>query len=419
MTFAATLFSTFTLMGMPDFSKNHGIGAWVFLAFSDAGMVFLIVWFGYRLRKTVSSKGFSGMSALLQDCYQNRWAGYIYFTGIFLFLVPYVAIQIRGVAMFLVQAFPQSMPIWGWSLIIVVVMLVYSELGGLKAIIYADFMQGTLLLLVVWVIALTCINAVGGWTELFQKTEIANPELLSTPGPKGLLNAQFLIASFLAILMIPVTQPQLSTRLVIMKDMKSMYRMAVAVGIFAMLVILPTIIIGLYGAIRYPDASMAEFLGQVLIHDQTGLIASAAIIGLFAAAMSTSDSQLFALGNELRGLISKSENDSLKPIRLAIISFALAALVFSLLSSDQLVLLARVSFAGTAMMGPLVILGIFSRKPQGIFMIVVSGLGLLAFILSQAGVLPGTLGPLRMDLSLMILLTTCALSNYLIKNASN
>ncbi len=71
------------------------------------------------------------------------------------------------------------------------------------------------------------------------------------------------------------------------------------------------------------------------------------------------------------------------------------------------------------MMGPLVILGIFSRKPQGIFMIVVSGLGLLAFILSQAGVLPGTLGPLRMDLSLMILLTTCALSNYLIKNASN
>ncbi len=419
MTFAATLFSTFTLMGMPDFSRNHGIGAWIFLAFSDAGMVFLIVWFGYRLRKTVSSKGFSGMSALLQDCYRNRWAGYIYFTGVFLFLIPYVAIQIRGVAMFLVQAFPQSMPIWGWSLIIVVVMLVYSELGGLKAIIYADFMQGTLLLLVVWVIALTCMNAVGGWSELFQKTEMANPELLSTPGPKGLLNAQFLIASFLAILMIPVTQPQLSTRLVIMKDMKSMYRMAVAVGIFAMLVIFPTIIIGFYGAIRYPDASMAEFLGQVLIHDQTGFIASAAIIGLFAAAMSTSDSQLFALGNELRGLISKNENDSLKPIRLAIISFALAALVFSLLSSDQLVLLARVSFAGTAMMGPLVILGIFSRKPQGVFMIVASGLGLLTFILSQAGVLPGTLGPLRMDLSLMILLTTCAVSNYLIKNASN
>lgn len=416
MTFAATLFSTFTLMGMPDFSRNHGVGAWIFLAFSDAGMVFLIVWFGYKLRKTVSAKGFTGMSGLLQECYRNKWAGYIYFTGVFIFLVPYVAIQIRGVAVFLVQAFPDSMPVWGWSLIIVVVMLVYSEFGGLKAIIYADFMQGTLLLLVVWVIALTCMNTLGGWTELFQQAESVNPKLLSTPGPKGLLNAQFLIASFLAILMIPVTQPQLSTRLVIMKDMKSMYRMAVAVGTFAMLVIFPTIIIGLYGAIRYPDASMADFLGKVLIHDQTGLIASAAIIGLFAAAMSTSDSQLFALGNELRGLISKKESDSLTPIRLAIICFAAAALIFSLLSSDQLVLLARVSFAGTAMMGPLVLLGIFSRKPQGVFMIVVSALGLIVFILSQAGILPGMVGPFRMDLFLMIVLACSALANYLVRN---
>ena len=47
MTFAATLFSTFTLLGMPDFSRIHGVGAWIFLAFSDAVMVFLILWFGF------------------------------------------------------------------------------------------------------------------------------------------------------------------------------------------------------------------------------------------------------------------------------------------------------------------------------------------------------------------------------------
>ena len=414
MTFAATLFSTFTLMGMPDFSRTHGIGAWIFLAFSDGGMVFLIVWFGYRLRKTVSAKGFNGMSGLLQSCYRNRWAGYIYFAGVFIFLIPYVAIQIRGVAMFLVQAFPEAMPIWGWSLIIVIVMLVYSELGGLKAIIYADFMQGTLLLVVVWIIAITCMNYLGGWAEMFRQVEVVNPELLSTPGPKGLLNSQFLIASFLAILMIPVTQPQLSTRLVIMKNTKAMYRMAVAVGTFAMLVIFPTIVIGLYGALKYPDASVPEFLGRVLLHDQSGFVASAAIIGLFAAAMSTSDSQLFALGNELRGLISKKESDSLVPIRIAIISFAVGALIFSLFSSDQLVLLARISFAGTAMLGPLVILGIISNKTQGVFMIVVSGLGLGAFILSQAGILPGVVGPFRMDLFRMIVLTISAIGNYIV-----
>lgn len=415
MTFAATLFSTFTLMGMPDFSRTHGIGAWIFLAFSDAGMVFLIVWFGYYLRKLVAKKGFTGMSGLLQKCYQNKWAGYIYFLAVFIFLVPYVAIQIRGVAIFLEQAFPAALPAWLWSLIIVIIMLLYSEFGGLKAIIYADFMQGTMLLIVVWVIAATCLNYLGGWAEMFRQVEVANAALLSTPGPKGLLNAQFLIASFLAILMIPVTQPQLSTRLVIMKDYKALRRMAVAVGTFAMLVIFPTIIIGFYGAIKYPDVSVPEFLGHVLLRDQPGFIASAAIIGLFAAAMSTSDSQLFALGNELRGLLGHKGSDSLLPIRIAIISFAAAALLFSLFSSDQLVLLARISFAGTAIMGPLVILGVFSKKPMGMFMIVMSGGGLLAFILSQAGILPSTVGVLRMDLFLMIVLTICAFLNYFAK----
>jgi SSS family solute:Na+ symporter len=414
MTFAATLFSTFTLMGMPDFTRTHGIGAWIFLAFSDAGMVFLIVWFGYHLRQQVSKKGFKGMSGLLQNCYQNKWAGYIYFLAVFIFLVPYVAIQIRGVAIFLEQAFPSAFPAWGWSLMIVVIMLIYSEFGGLKAIIYADFMQGTMLLIVVWVIAITCLNYIGGWAEMFAKVEIANVALLSTPGPKGLLNAQFLIASFLAILMIPVTQPQLSTRLVIMKDYRAMRRMAVAVGTFAMLVIFPTIIIGLYGAIRYPEATVADFLGNVLLRDQPGFIAAAAIIGLLAAAMSTSDSQLFAMGNELRGLINKEGNESLAPIKLAIVSFAIAALLFSLFSSDQLVLLARVSFAGTAMMGPLVILGIFSKKPQGWFMILMSALGLLVFVLSEAGILPKTVGLFRIDLLLMIVLSICGLGNYLL-----
>jgi SSS family solute:Na+ symporter len=415
MTFAATLFSTFTLMGMPDFSRTHGIGAWIFLAFSDAGMVFLIVWFGYHLRKQVAKNGFKGMSELLQKRYQNKWAGYIYFLAVFIFLVPYVAIQIRGVAIFLEQAFPSALPAWGWSLIIVVVMLLYSEFGGLKAIIYADFMQGTMLMIVVWVIALTCLNHIGGWTEMFARVEKINPELLSTPGPSGLLNAQFLIASFLAILMIPVTQPQLSTRLVIMKSTRKMHRMAVAVGTFAMLVIFPTIIIGLYGAINYADASVADFLGQVLLHDQADFVAAAAIIGLLAAAMSTSDSQLFAMGNELRGLLGRKGSDSLLPIRIAIVSFAVAALIFSLVSSDQLVLLARTSFAGTAMMGPLVILAILSKKPQGWFMILMSGIGLVIFVLSETGVIPKIIGPFRMDLFLMVILGVLGFGNYLVK----
>ena len=412
MTFAATLFSTFTLLGMPDFSRANGVGAWIFLAFSDAIMVFLILWFGFYLRKRVGKSPYQGMSVLLQKCYQNRMAGYLYFTAVFLFLIPYIAIQIRGVAIFLVSAFPDFIPVWGWSIGIVLIMLIYSELGGLKAIIYADSLQGTLLLVVVWIVAFNCLNQVGGWNALFERIANIDKELLSTPGPKGLLTPQFLIASTIAILMIPVTQPQLSTRLVIMKNYNALKRMATAVGFFAMLVILPTIIIGMYGAIYYAEASTSEFLGGVLLGEQHEMIAAFIIIGLFAAAMSTSDSQLFAMGNEIRGLLGLKEDDNLRPVRLVIFFFALSALIFSLVSSDELVLLARLSFSGTALMGPMIILGIFSNRPSGITMIILSLLALLIFILSNLGWFPKHILSLKTDLFLMIILGLAALINY-------
>ena len=415
MTFAATLFSTFTLLGMPDFSRVNGIGAWIFLAFSDTVMVFLILWFGFYLRKKVGEHPFQGMSALLQKCYENKLVGYLYFAAVFVFLIPYVAIQIRGVSIFLYAAFPNFIPTWVWAVLIVVIMMIYSELGGLKAIIYADFLQGTLLLIVVWFIAFYCLNEVGGWAALFEKTQVANERLLSTPGPKGLLTPQFLIASCIAILMIPVTQPQLSTRLVIMKDYNALKLMAVAVGTFAMLVILPTIIIGLYGAVYYAEATTAEFLGGVLLDEQSNVIASLTIIGLFAAAMSTSDSQLFAMGNEARGLLKLKDTDSLRPIRLFILLFAFAALLFSIVASDELVLLARLSFSGTAIMGPLIILGIIAEKPQGRFMIWMPLIGLIVFILTQLNVFPQYFRSLRMDLMIMIILGVAAFSNYLFK----
>ena len=414
MTFAATLFSTFTLLGMPDFSRLNGVGAWIFLTFSDAIMVFLILWFGFYLRKRVGQSTYQGMSALLQKCYQNKMAGYLYFTAVFLFLIPYIAIQIRGVAIFLVSAFPDFIPVWGWSIVIVLIMLVYSELGGLKAIIYADALQGTLLLIVVWIVAFNCLNQVGGWETLFEKAATVNRDLLSTPGPKGLLSPQFLIASALAILMIPVTQPQLSTRLVIMKNYNALKKMATSVGFFAMLVILPTIIIGMYGAIYYADASTADFLGGVLLEEQHELIAAFIIIGLFAAAMSTSDSQLFAMGNEIKGLLGLKEDDNLRPIRFVILLFALSALVFSLLSSDELVLLARLSFSGTALMGPMIMLGIFSKRPQGVTMIVLSALALFIFILSNLEWFPKQIFSFRTDLFLMIVLGFAAITNFFI-----
>ncbi len=212
LTFAAALFSAFTFQGMPDFFRNHGVGAWIFLAFSDGVMGFFILWFGYKLRKRAKTTGFKGVSGLMSACFGTPWAGYLFFIAAFIFLVPYVAIQIRGISIFLDATIPDALPDWGWSVIIVIIMLIYAEIGGLKAIVFSDAIQALLLLLVIWIIGIYCLDLAGGLTATFERLEETNPALLSLPGPNDLFTIQFLIGSTIAIMMIPVTQPQLTTR---------------------------------------------------------------------------------------------------------------------------------------------------------------------------------------------------------------
>jgi SSS family solute:Na+ symporter len=268
---------------------------------------------------------------------------------------------------------------------------------------YSDVMQGLMLLGVVWVVAIVCVGNVGGLESLFREVASVDDRLLSVPGPRGLFTVQFLAASFFAVLLLPVTQPQLTTRLMVIKDQRKMNRMAVAIGCFVILILVPVALIGMYGAARYPGAGTRDFLAGVLLTEQSGFIAAAAVVGLLAAAMSTADSQIFALGTELRSLLSGEEKLVLRRTKWALVAFGAAAMVFSVLTSDQLVLLARVSFSGTALMAPMILAGLVSNRRPGFEVIMATGTALIIFILSLLGIVPEAIGFARLDLALLLI----------------
>lgn len=417
MTFSAALFSAFTFQGMPDFFRTHGIGAWTFLAFSDGVMVFFILWFGTKLRKRAKEKGFKGVAGLMADCYGTKWAGYALFFSSFLFLIPYAAIQIRGIAVFFDAAFPGYLPKWAWSLILVTVMILYAEIGGFKAMVYSDAIQGTILLIVLWLIAFTCISKVGGVTSMFEQVSTTNDKLLSCPGPKGLFSWQFLLGSMIAVVMIPVSQPQMTTRLVVMKNLGAMKKMAYSVGLFAMLIILATVFVGMYGAIKYPNASTQAFWGQALLFDQFSPVAGLAVVGLFAACLSTTNAQIFALGNELRSLLPGSEKSALLVTKIFLFIFSVMVMVFATLMGNEIALLARVSFTGTSMFAPVVLAAVILKGKPGKELIVISLLSLLTYLASLSGLLPSVIGSLRLDILLYILLVLTTTISLLIRGS--
>ena len=414
MTFSAALFSAFTFQGMPDFFRQNGIGAWIFLAFSDGAMVFFILWFGQKLRKKAREKGFKGVAGLVTDIYGSKLAGYLLFLSSFLFLIPYAAIQIRGISVFFDAAFPEFLPRWGWSLILVTLMILYAEIGGFKAMVYSDAIQGTILLVVLWMIAVTCIYKLGGMQSLFEQVATADIKLLSTPGPKGLFNWQFLLGSLIAVVMIPVTQPQMTTRLVVMKNLTSMKKMAYSVGIFAILVILATVFIGMYGAVKYPGSTAQEFWSGALLYDQLHPVAGLAIVGLFAACLSTTNSQIFALGNELRSLLPGEEKKVMYITKIFLFVFSVLVMIFASLMGDQIALLARVSFTGTAMMAPVILAGVIMKQKPGKELLVVSLIALVVFLASIAKIVPSKIGVMQLDIALYIFtFGTTAISVFL------
>lgn len=408
-TTAATLFSAFTVIGMPDFFRTHGIGAWIFLAVSDTIMVYALIRVGEILRRKARRLHFKGMSGLMAMTYGSKWAGYVVFGGAVVFLIPYISVQISGVSIFLNAAFPDTIPVWGWSVLIVGIMIVYSETGGLRAIMYNDMLQGILLFVMVWIVGYNCIEYFGSIGSMFRKVEALNAELLSVPGPKGLFTPQFFIISAIAIIALPFTQPQISTRVVIMKSSSALRKMAIGLGIVAILIILPTLFMGMYGAVRYPDASTQEFIGHVLLYDHGTGLAAMGLIGLIAAAISTSDSQIFALGSELRSLLSMDDHKAISVTRIFIFVFGLLSLLFSIVSTEHLVLLARTSFAGTAMMCPMILVGILSSRKPSILLPISTFLALVVYILAKSGLIVSKIGVLEIESFLFLSLAVITL----------
>lgn len=190
--------------------------------------------------------------------------------------------------------------------------------------------------------------------------------------------------------------------------------MAIGLGVVAILVILPTMFMGMYGAVLYPNASTQEFIGHVLLYDQSTSIAALGLIGLIAAAISTSDSQIFALGSELRSLLSMEDKKAIMITRIFIAVFGIMALVFSILSTEHLVLLARTSFAGTAMMAPMILMGILSKRKPTALLPIVTLVALVVFILAKARIFPSKILELEIELLLFLILAMASVLEFLL-----
>src|SRR5699024_5910005 len=127
----------------------------------------------------------------------------------------------------------------------VVVVVSYTFLGGFLAVVWTDFIQGTLMLLALIIVPLVAINQLGGWTETVQVVGNINPEHLNMVKGVGIMA----IISSLAWGLGYVGQPHIIVRFMALQSPNDVPK--------ARLVGTTWMILGLYGAIVTGFAGLA------------------------------------------------------------------------------------------------------------------------------------------------------------------
>lgn len=402
----ATLFSTFTLQGMPSFFKEHGVGAWIFLGITDVCLAGMLLYFGLKIRKFTRTFKVvpKNMTEILKAQNFDKFSLFFYVLCTTIFLIPYITIQIKGASFLFQQALPIGETPLFWSIIMVSLMLIYSSFGGIRAIYITDAIQGLIILLTTWAVAYFVIKSSNGIENLFIQVSQINQDLLSLPGPKGVLNIQFLLISFILIVLMPYVQPQLTTRILLAKSDKAFLKANVAFAFFVILVILPTVFIGFRGVLIEEE----NFLLYILTHDTPLIFYALFIIGVMAAAMSTTDSQLMAIGTEWGSFFSKVniiDNKNAK-IYVKIIASIVAIISLILAQSNfkSLILFSINSFIGTSYLLPLVYSVSLKNGVLRKILLTLSVFCVSIFILSMMKIIPKNIFELKIEIILYIIM---------------
>lgn len=372
-TFSATLFSAFFMVGLPGFIYTHGIGTWPYVIFGDVlGMLGLF----YVGRQFVRRRAEFGreLSPLEMIC-PSREAKLAFVIVTTVYILPYLSVQISGVGRLVESASGGAIPLAAAAAGTLLIIYLYSLFAGIRGIAYSDTLQGLLLIGSAWIVGgYIAFGQHDGPVALLRVAVQDAPMLMDVPGPRGLFTVGALVTSCVLFASLPITQPQFLTRyLVIESKGAERYLAGIALGMGALIAVgaFAVIPVGLNGALAFPGLSSGdELLGRSLAEYFPSWFGALFTVGVLAAAMSTADSILFSLGQMFGHDIydefiagERNAVHSLIATKTFILGVAVVALVLGLSSSELIVRLSALSFAGMLHLAPVVIGSLWAKDP--------------------------------------------------------
>ncbi len=174
------------------------------------------------------------------------------------------------------------------------IIIIYTLVGGYKAVAWTDLVQGILMLAGLIIVPIVAINAAGGWDAVTSALYAQDPGLLSMWGASGPGVVSIIaIVSFLAIGVGFIGMPQLMVRFMSARSEQSLVP-AMMISITVILLFdIGAVTAGMAGRALFPGLEDPEGIFPLLATELfSPLIAGVLMVVVLAAIMSTVDSLL-------------------------------------------------------------------------------------------------------------------------------
>jgi SSS family solute:Na+ symporter len=297
LTYAATTYSAFMMVGLVGLAYASGVGAAGFELLYLVGTLFLLSYYSPKIWRLSKEHNVVSPAELLSVKY-GRVTAVLASTISLIALIPYTSSQVIGVSLLLEKS--GAMQYEAAIAVTAILIAFWALIGGLRGVAWTDALQG-LIMLTAAVIVVIWVYFWGFGAGLEFTSQVSSlGELLYVPNKiwTPLRFAALSVPWFFFAL----TNPQVLQRLFIPKDPGAIRRMVILFGTFGLIYTILVTFLGLELRVlteleRFPSISYRDDVTPTLLTIMPSWLSLLVAFSIIAAAITTANSIILSLSS--------------------------------------------------------------------------------------------------------------------------
>ncbi|CUU53361.1 putative Sodium/pantothenate symporter [Actinobacillus pleuropneumoniae] len=299
MTTAATYVGASSFIGGPGAAYKYGLG-WVLLAMIQVPAVLLALGaLGKKFALLARKYNAVTINDLLLARYQNKFVVWIASLALLLSFFAMMTVQFIGAGRLLETTL--GVPYQTAVIIFAVTVGIYTFIGGFRAVVLTDTIQGLVMLVGTFLLLGGVIYAAGGIENAVNTLETIDPQLIQPYGiDERPLDFTFMTSFWVLVCFGLIGLPQLAVRSMAYKDSASLHKALVIGTLVVSLLMFGMHLAGVLGRAVIPDLKIPDqVIPTLMIQVLPPLVAGIFLAAPMAAIMSSIDSLLIQSSSTL------------------------------------------------------------------------------------------------------------------------